>query len=103
MTPITIHCDTNEIDAVLSELNLYIPKVPLKVRNLLLRLVDSPSELIRFEHSPAPVGAGLTVFLKPTDRLLDLLTACRTGNFENLIVKRESHITSLARDKNHET
>jgi hypothetical protein len=95
---IHINCDTSEIQPILSELNLYIGKLPLEIREFLLGLFDSPAKIFRLENGPAAVGAGLTVLLKPTDLLLDLLSACRTGNFENLVVKREPHNNLL-----HET
>ena len=59
------------------ELKLHLPNVSFELRERILRILDSPLELFRLESGPAAVGADLTVFLEPSDRLLDLLAACR--------------------------
>lgn len=61
----------------IKELKLYVPNVPLELRERIFSLLDLPAELFRLESVPASVGADLSVLLKPSDRLLDCLAAAR--------------------------
>lgn len=90
MPQATIDIDYSEFQATMSELYLYVPNLPPQICDRLFGLFDSPAKLFRFENGPAAVRAGVTFLLKPTDLLLDLLSACRTGDFKNLIIEGET-------------
>lgn len=83
---IEIKADTTELNSYIDQLVANLANAPQEVRQLALRFVDIPSELIRFECGAAS-GAGVTVLLKPSQRLLDLGTAIRTGNFDLFVIK----------------
>lgn len=80
----TIEADSTEIDAALSELDLYVDRFPAEALSLLSEVAESSMKLFSVE-SPVTVGALAVYPIKPTQWLLDLLAACRAGNFDWII------------------
>jgi hypothetical protein len=75
MASIHIAVDTSQFLALIENLNQSLPQISDEVREHLLGLFNVPSELVRCESRPAPSGTGLVIALKPSDRLLDLVSA----------------------------
>jgi hypothetical protein len=75
MASIHIAVDTSPFLVLIENLNQSLPKLSDEVREHLLGLFNVPSELVRCESHPAPAGTGLVIVLKPSDRLLDLVSA----------------------------
>ena len=78
--PIPLLLDASEAINAMSELEMHLPGASLELREEIRSLFDFPAELLRIEQAPASVGAGVSCLLKPTDRFLDLLAACRAFN-----------------------
>jgi hypothetical protein len=75
--------DTSAYDSALAELKLLLPKIPKKIR---LRFLKTPAKLCCFNGGMTK-GTTHTAFLKPSDLLLNLLAAARTGDFKGFVVK----------------
>lgn len=101
---VKIKCDASDLIQTLSELNLYLRnfgKFYSGLQNLLLDIDKFPSKsskLVRVESSPAGRTAVL-VTLKPTDLLLNILSACRTGQFNDVFVNAKSHKTTSSKER----
>lgn len=99
---IKIKTDSKQIMAALSEFELYLPNVPDRFRKRIgkffLDIDNVPSKIKKFisvKSAPAPDSRTTTIVtIKPTKFFLDLITACRTGKFDNIFVKRNLHKTS---------
>ncbi len=95
-----IKCVDRLMPALL-ELDLYLDsfrQFSHGLRKLFLDIEKHPSKiskLIRIESAPATNSRTTTIVtLKPTDFFLDILTACRTGKFDNIFIKRNHPKTS---------
>lgn len=86
MSDYSLGLDASEAEAALSELNLYLRDLPLQFRELLLQFFDAGPKLFSFEGG-STVGTSYVATLKPSNRLLDLLFALRTGEFERLRIE----------------
>lgn len=84
-----LRADTSELSALVDGLLAELPNVPDEVRQLLLNFLKFSPELVSFECGVA-AGAVVTILLKPSQRLIDLGFAIRTGNFDFLLVE-QSH------------
>lgn len=83
----TLEADTSEIDAALSELEFYVDHFSAEARSVLSESADTLMKFVCFE-SPVTVGTLATYPVKPSQWLLDLLAACRAGNFNWIIQNR---------------
>ena len=79
-----ITADTKDMDAAILELKLYVERFSTEARDVLSDLVNLPMEMATIEHATT-VGALATYRVKPNQWFLDLLTACRTGDFNWII------------------
>lgn len=77
--------DKTEFDETLAELELHLLKIPTELHEQLFGTIDCISELCRFE--PQTTGSAIEVFLKPTDKLLNILHVAREGNLESFLIK----------------
>ncbi len=68
--------DASEVIAILEELNAKVAKLIENGVELPLDLLDGLTEFAHLETG-ATAGAGVTVLLKPSDALLDLLRTVR--------------------------
>ena len=80
VNPVLLRLDKSAFDEAISELNVYVAELPLELLKLPVGFFDTPSKLFRLEHSPASVGADVTILLKPSDLFLDWLAARRAIN-----------------------
>ena len=80
-----VRLDASAVMAVIEQLKLDLADAPLQVRKLALDLVDLPFELVGFEQGET-TRAGVTVLLKPSQRLLDFAAAVRARDFDHLVV-----------------
>jgi len=78
-----LRLDTSAFDSALAELKLLFPKIPKKLR---LRFLKTPSKLCCF-NGGVTKGTTHTAFLKPSNLLLNLLAAARTGDFKRFVVE----------------
>jgi len=76
---------TSETQALLE-----LGKLPLQILDLLV----SPNKLARITSSTT-LGAGITIAFEPTDVLLALVTALRTGNLDSFLKHGEIGSTPL--------
>jgi len=90
---IKIKCD-DRISPALSELKFYLDsfrQFSNSIREFFLDIEKHPSKiskLIRVESAPATNSRTTTIVtFKPTDLFLDILTACRTGKFDNVFIE----------------
>ena len=88
--------DGSELFGVMDELLSDLINAPDEVRNRALYFLDFPSKLIRLE-SCITSGAVVTVLLKPSELLLDLCAAVRTGNFDFVVIEH-GHSFSFVED-----
>ena len=86
--------DGEELLRIFSELKVYLPRLSRKGRQAMFNLFENSADVIRCESQAAPKGTDITIFFKPTERLLDFLAAIRAGNFDNRIIKRNRHKVS---------
>ena len=84
----------SELFRVLDGLLADLANAPAEIQSHALNLSRGGSELGRLENGIAS-GAEVAFLFKPTDFLLDLCLAVRTGNFDKLVVGNE-HGSSLA-------
>jgi len=75
-----LNCDTTQFTDALDTLKSHITQIPQEVLVLLRGGGDGIKKLFRFESAPAPVGASVTISLKPTDFLLDALATLRASD-----------------------
>src|SRR5687768_787279 len=71
----------------LSELAERLPKV----RKLLLRLLDRPADIVRFEYHPAPSAGKGFISLEPSNALHIFAAALRATDRHFEIVEKTSH------------
>lgn len=83
---ITLRAETGALQMFLEEFEVDLAAAPQEVRQLALDLLDLESELVDIQSSPTPV-AGVSVLLKPSQRLLDFAAAVRAGNLDWLSVE----------------
>ncbi|MBA3756504.1 MAG: hypothetical protein H0X02_09860 [Nitrosomonas sp.] len=76
----------SELKKVLNRLRADLANAPNEVRELFLNFPKLSAELVSFECGFA-AGAVVTVLLKPSQLLLDLGFAIRTGNFDFVVVE----------------
>lgn len=93
---IKIKCDANDLEKVISELNLYFRdfgKFYSRLQKLLLDIKNVPSKSSKLicVQSSTTSRTTVTVTLKPTQLFLDILSACRTGKFNNVFVNADLH------------
>lgn len=75
---VTLTLDVAPFREVLSELESLAPEL---LGQVVQGIVELPDELVRLETEPTLGLAGeLRVLLHPADRLLELVSAVRTGN-----------------------
>lgn len=79
-----ITADTKDMDAALLELELYVDCFSAQARDVLSQILNLPVELATIEP-PNTVGTLATYRVKPSQWFLDLLTACRAGDFNWII------------------
>jgi hypothetical protein len=84
--------DTSLYDEAFSEFKLHFSNISLELRALFFDRIESLAKLIRFDTHIAE-GA-VIVFFKPSNLLLDLTSAARAGELEDLIVESSFHISS---------
>lgn len=83
---IELTADTKEFSSILDELLSDLSNAPHEVRKLAFDFLNFSTELVSFEFSITS-GTTMAALLKPTQRLLDLCLAVRTGDFDLIIVK----------------
>lgn len=81
---IPVKLDTTECMALIRELSA--TELPQKVAQLLLGILQAPAEFCRIESGPT-TRAGITLLLKPSNRLRDFAAAVRAGDFQRLVVE----------------
>lgn len=86
MDPIELRADSQELTQFLKGLLSDLSNVSLEVRQLAFNFLQLSPELIRFEFRAASRTV-MTALFKPSQRLLDLRSAIRTGDFDLLFVK----------------
>ena len=86
--------ESSELLRVMRGLLADLANASAEIQGHALKLLEGVPELCRLE-SGAASGAKITFLLKPSDFLLDLCLAVRTGNFDKLVVGNE-HGSSLA-------
>jgi hypothetical protein len=83
---IVLRAEAQELNQVIEALQLDLADAPLQVRQRALDFFDLQPELVSIESGPA-TGATVPFLLKPSQGLLDLALAVRTGDFDALAVK----------------
>lgn len=83
---VEITADTKELSDFFEGLLTDLSNAPHEVRKLALDFLNLSTELVSFELGLTS-GTVVTALLKPSQRLLDLGLAIRTGNFDLVIVK----------------
>ena len=83
---IMFNAETGDLTAFLEQLELALADATAEVRELALDFLEGSAELVRVENGMAS-GAMVALLFKPSQRLLDLDLAVRTGDFDSLIVK----------------
>lgn len=103
---IKIKADSRELLPAISELKFHLDGLGQfikHIRKLFLDCEKRPSKvgkLVRIETKTTVGKRTVTVVsLKPGQLLLDVLTACRTGQFNDFIVKNAFHKKSPAKKK----
>lgn len=70
-----------------------------EVRDVLLELFESGVEVLRTDCEDLTATAGqIRIHAQLSDRLLDVLTACRAGNFDRMTVDRVIHGAGVSND-----
>jgi hypothetical protein len=87
MNTIELKADAKELLEYIEQLRADLADAPLEIRKLALDFIDISPELVRFEFGVTS-GSVVTALLKPTQRLLDLGLAIRTGNFDPQLFRR---------------
>lgn len=93
---VKIKCNADDLLQAMSEFNLYLRnfgKFYSRLQKLLLDIEKVPSKsnkLICVESSTTGRTTAI-VTLKPTQLLLDILSAFRTGQFNNVFVNADLH------------
>jgi len=85
--------DSKKLGELLDGLFTELSKASDDVRKLALEFIEITPELFSFEYSIAS-RAAITVLFKPSQRLIDLEFAIRTGNLDSLVINR-SHGSSF--------
>jgi hypothetical protein len=83
---VTLRAEAWDLEQVVWQLERDLADAPLQVRELALGFIERAPELVCLEQGAA-TGAGVTVLLKPSQRLLDLVAAVRAGDLEFLAIK----------------
>ena len=86
--------ESSELFRVMRGLLVDLANASAEIQGHAFKLLEGVPELCRLE-SGAASWAKITFLLKPSDFLLDLCLAVRTGNFDKLVVGNE-HGSSLA-------
>jgi hypothetical protein len=84
----------SELEKVFKVLFADLSNAPDEVRDRALSFFNPLSELIRFE-SGVTAGTVMPILIKPTDLLLNLCVAVRTGNFDFLVVEHGHSFSSV--------
>lgn len=87
----TLDFDGSALLNAMSELNLYLDRLPDTFRQLMGQIILNRGKLspkiISSETSVTSVDGTVLIIFKPSNLFLELLSACRTGNLDNLIVQ----------------
>jgi hypothetical protein len=86
LSSIELTLDGSDIIGFLEGLLADLAEAPEGIRERALDLIKTPSEFVCFEQGVA-AGAVVPLLLKPSQRLLDLRAAIRTGDFDLLVVE----------------
>jgi len=87
----TLDFDGSALLNAMSELNLYLDRLPDTFRHLVGQILVKRNKLspkiLSVETSVTSSDGTVFIIFKPSDLFLELLSACRTGNLDNLIIK----------------
>ncbi|MBS0424590.1 MAG: hypothetical protein JSR71_09265 [Proteobacteria bacterium] len=86
--------DKSELFRVLNELLADLADAPSEIRANAVCLLDEISKLAAIKCVTTP-GAVVTILLEPSDFLLNICVAVRTGKFDNLVVGNEHCFSSV--------
>jgi hypothetical protein len=88
-TGIKITTDAKALLELISDTQalLELGNFPLQFLDAALGLLECPSKLVRIK-SNTTLGTGITIAIAPTDALLALVTAFRTGNLDSFFLER---------------
>lgn len=81
----TVGGNAKAFDKATNELRSYFKSIP-DLRKVFFNMFKDFDNLIEFK-SGSTVGTHMTVFFKPSKLFLNFLSACRTGNLNNLFIK----------------
>ncbi|MXS81554.1 hypothetical protein [Nitrosomonas oligotropha] len=86
--------EESKLIATFNELLADLANASPEIQSNAIRLLKDLSKLATIDSVTTP-GAAITILFKPSDFLLDVCIAVRTGKFDNLIVGNEHSFSSV--------
>jgi hypothetical protein len=93
LTTVSIKVNTDDVSVFINELMADLANAPFEIEQFVLDFIDRGFEIVSVKDSVTS-GTTVTVLLEPSQRLRDIGTAIRTGNFDHLLIEQPHGVLS---------